>query len=249
MMDQFDLELDLHMTNDTERDPILEARPTVKLEPLDLPPREAALGSTRRIWVCIVLTWVVVLGLVALGVQQGLVQDQWMRLLQEDEQEASVKWKWTQARLEQEASRHAMTGTQGVELWTWIEIRETALPPLFPALVLQGVYELTQWDKPVVPDLVNATWWYGEPPSPTGNDTQWLALEAKQGTAQVYQSMDSQWLCATPRQQRTSTCVYQNAPLCTSMSRVSYTDIHQLVQATWTIYRSSKWCDSVHAQP
>lgn len=245
-MDEFDLELDQRMTSsESERDPILEARPTVHLKPLDLPPREAALGSTRRIWVCIVLIWVVVLGLVALGVQQGLVQDQWLRLAQEDEQEASVKWKWTQARLEQEAQRHALTGTQGVALWTWLEIRETALPPLFPNRTLEGVYELTQWDRKVVPDLVNATWWYQEAPSLTV--TEWLALDTRQGTAQVYQSLDGQWLCATPRQHRTSTCVYLNAAECTSLSSVSYTDLQQLLQAHWLIHRSTQWCRPVDA--
>lgn len=225
----------------SERDPILELRPTVRLEPLELPPREKSQTSTMWLvgW-CGCLGWLVILGLVGWTVQQSLIADQRYQASIDDELVWNQKIKDLEQRLEIETQRHQTTGTQGVAIWTWVEIRETALPPLFPNVTLQGRYELTQWSPNASVDLANATWWYGDAPSlPL---TQWRVLETKEGTAQVYQSVDGLWLCAVPRQHGTSTCIYPNAPLCTSFSSVSYIDTHHLVQATWIIHRSSAWC-------
>ena len=252
MTDDLELHMEIDNRDDRERQPILELRPepTVKLQPLPLPPIESALGSSRGVWFCIFLVWVVVLGLVALSVQLNLVQDQWIRLTQEGQTDAKTKWSLTEARFEVEQARHVVTGTQGVEVWTLVDIVETAMAPLYPPVVLQGRYELTTYTSLVTLNLtdLNATWRYGDPPNTT--TVVWHTLRARQGQAQVYQSLDGARMCASPpRHDRPSTCVVLNASPCTSLVTLSYTDSYNLVQATWTIHQSTHWCPVPELKP
>lgn len=253
MTDDLELHMEIESRDDRERQPILELRPepTVKLQPLPLPPIESALGSSRGVWFCIGLVWVVLLGLVALSVQLNLVQDQWVRLIQEGQTDAKTKWSLTEAKFEVEQARHVVAGTQGVEVWTIVDIVETALPPLYPPVVLQGRYELTAYHYFIALNLTefNATWWYGDPPN-TNVTEAWYVLRARQGQAQVYQSLDGARVCASPpRHDRPSTCVVLNASLCASLVTLSYTDSYNLVQATWTIHQSTHWCPAPEPKP